>query len=257
MAGRMLKFASPLQSLTIPDAEVKDSLQSKRQSFLSKYKSGLQAEADTRKEIAAKRTKGLQVAAASGENWAGAAASREQNRRAQEEKLVEEAYDKAILEAKAMEKKVSGTSSNKYQFVGVVNRKAAGKKPITWYARPKPSESKWSVRLIHVNRDAIIKDLFNRGKVDIFAKYKNTGSVDEETNQPIVTSKYEARQRSWRYVVINTMTTGSLLLVLIERKKLNPNFLAQKFVELFAQALFYRFLWDVLERTSPSTWFIH
>jgi hypothetical protein len=195
MAGRMLKFASPLQSLTIPDAEVKETLKSKRQSFLSKYKSGLQAEAEKRRELALKRSQELQDA--SGDNWAENAAGREQSRRAMEENLVERAHDEAVAKAKSGEMKASGKSSNNYQFVGVVNR--GGKnKPITWFARPKRSDSKWSVRLVHVNRDAIIKDLFNQGKVDLFAKYKNTGRLDEETQAPIVTSKYEVRERSWR-----------------------------------------------------------
>jgi hypothetical protein len=190
-----LKFASPLQSLTIPDAEVKETLKSKRQSFLSKYKSGLQAEAEKRRELALKRSQELQDA--SGDNWAENAAGREQSRRAMEENLVERAHDEAVAKAKSGEMKASGKSSNNYQFVGVVNR--GGKnKPITWFARPKRSDSKWSVRLVHVNRDAIIKDLFNQGKVDLFAKYKNTGRLDEETQAPIVTSKYEVRERSWR-----------------------------------------------------------
>ena len=89
-----------------------------------------------------------------------------------------------------------GKNPNAYQFVGVVKRRSD--KPISWYARKKPADAKWSVRLVHVNQDAIIKDLFNRGKIDIFAKYKNTGKVDEETNVPVITSKYEVRERSWK-----------------------------------------------------------
>eukprot|EP00980_Cylindrotheca_fusiformis_P019345 scaffold6638_cov127-Cylindrotheca_fusiformis.AAC.29 len=194
-AGRLLKFASPLQSLTIPDVEVKENIKPKRQSFLHRYKAGLQAEVETRRELAAKRTKEIQDAAASNDGWAENRAARDQSRRAMEEKLAERAYDEAIAKVRSQEGKFTGTSSNKYQFVGVVNR--GGEKPIKWYARPKPSDSKWSVRLVHVNKDAIIKDLFNRGKVDVFAKYKNTGSLDEETQTPIVTSKYEVKPRSW------------------------------------------------------------
>ena len=70
--------------------------------------------------------------------------------------------------------------------------------PITWYARPKPAIAKWSVRLVHVNRDAILKDLFNRGKIDIFGRYENTGTRDTTTNQPIIASKYIVRERSWK-----------------------------------------------------------
>jgi hypothetical protein len=199
-AGRTLRFASPLQSLTIPDPEVKDSLQTKRQKFLPKYKAGLKAELETRRELAAKRTKELQEAAASGTDWADRTADSERKRRANEEELVEQAYDKAVAQ---FEDKKKGTNSakkspNAYQFIGVVNRR--GDKPITWHARKKPADSKWSVRMMHVNQDAIIKDLFDRGKIDVFAKYKNTGQIDEETRSPVVTSKYEVRERSWKYV---------------------------------------------------------
>ena len=75
-----------------------------------------------------------------------------------------------------------GGNPNKYQFVGLIKKPkttggSGGKEgdPIQWYARPKPRHAKWSVRLVHVNKDAIIKDLFDQGKIDIFAKYTNTG----------------------------------------------------------------------------------
>merc|ERR1712238_447392 len=90
------------------------------------------------------------------------------------------------------------------------------------------------IRMIHVNKDAIIKDLFDRGKIDIFAKYTNTGRTSTTTDidkqrqleqkavtqqekedggggtttkattktkaglVPIVTTQYEARERSWK-----------------------------------------------------------
>jgi hypothetical protein len=202
LAARSLRFASPLQSLTIPDPEVKEIMKSWRQKFLPKYKAGLKAEIETRRELAAKRTKEQQTAATSGEDWGEQAAESQRQRRSREERLVEEAFDKATTttEAEKAQKKPSkSSSSNAYQFVGVVNRgSAAADKPITWYARQKPQVSKWSVRLVHVNRDAVIKDLFNRGKVDIFAKYRNTGSVDETTKTPIIASKYDVRERSWK-----------------------------------------------------------
>jgi hypothetical protein len=200
MAGRMIRFASPLQSLTIPDPEAKEGLQTNRQRFLGRFKAGLQAEAETRRELAAQRTKELQAAAASGTEWAEKAADSERARRSKEAELVEQAYDKAVVQFEAENKKggKKSKSPNAYQFVGVVNRR--GDKPISWHARKKPTDAKWSVRLVHVNQDAIIKDLFNRGKIDIFAKYKNTGIVDEETKAPIVTTKYEVRERSIKYV---------------------------------------------------------
>ena len=78
-AGRMLRFASPLQSLTIPDPEVKQEMETKRQNFLGKFKAGLQAETEARRELAASRTKELQAAAASGTDWAERAAESEKS----------------------------------------------------------------------------------------------------------------------------------------------------------------------------------
>ena len=195
MAGKMIRFASPLQSLTIPDRDVKEELATKREQFLPRFRAGLKAEVDARRDIASKRTADVQAAAVSGSDWAENTISSERARRSFEEDLVEQAFDSAVATLDQKGKK-SRKPDSAYQFVGVVNRKKSGK-PITWYARPKPTDSKWSVRLVHVNKGAIIKDLFNRGKVDIFAKYKNTGKLDEETKAPIVTGEYEVRPRSW------------------------------------------------------------
>ncbi len=198
-AAKVIRFASPLQSLTIPDREVKDDLTTKRQRFLPRFKVGLQAEVEARKELAAKRTTELQLSATtSGTDWAQRVTESDRARRVKENEIVEKAYDNAVSEFDASNTKspISKKSPNDYQLVGVVTPK--GEKPITWYARPKPADSKWSVRLLHVNQDAVIKDLFNRGKVDIFAKYKNTGAIDEETKSPVVTSTYEVKERSWK-----------------------------------------------------------
>jgi len=200
-AARMIRFASPLQSLTIPDEDVQDELVTPRSRFLPKFKAGLQAEVDKRREIASKRTMDIQLAAASGgSDWAQKVTEADRLRRTKEDEIVEKAFDKAVstFDQQSTKDGKTSKSGNEYQFVGVVNRKGDKKKPITWYARPKPSDSKWSVRLVHVNQDAIIKDLFNRGKVDIFAKYRNSGKVDDETNAPIIMGSYEVRERSWR-----------------------------------------------------------
>jgi hypothetical protein len=213
LAVKRLRFASPLLSLTIPDPELQgeEDLNTPRKRFLPKFLAGLSAESQARKEVALARSRRAQdlvnAQDVTGDNWAEKAAASERIRRQQEEALVEAAYDQAVAGVESVEKtldkasKFLNQSRNKYQFVGVINRKAVAdpkQKPITWYARKKPSSAKWSVRLVHVNQDAIIKDLFNRGKVDIFAKYKNTGNLDEETKTPIVTSKYEVRERSWK-----------------------------------------------------------
>lgn len=200
-------------SLTIPDPEVQgeEDLNTPRKLFLPKFLAGLSAESQARKEVAIARSRSAQQLSpdtVSGSDWAEKTAANDRERRKQEEEIIEKAFDQAVAGVDSVEKtlhkasKFLNQSRNKYQFVGVINRKAASdpnQKPIMWYARKKPHSAKWSVRLVHVNQDAIIKDLFNRGKVDIFAKYKNTGKVDEETKVPIVTSKYEVRDRSWRY----------------------------------------------------------
>ena len=112
MAGRMLKFASPLQSLTIPDPEVVATSSTKRQQFLSRFKAGLQAETAARRDIASKRTRDLQKAATS-ENWAEKAKGKTKDRRLAEERLVEEAYDKAVAAVSTNEKKMSSSELSK------------------------------------------------------------------------------------------------------------------------------------------------
>jgi hypothetical protein len=64
---------------------------------------------------------------------------------------------------------------------------AGDKPPIAWYARKKPSNSNLSFRLVHVNRD-ITKDLLDQGKIDIFARYSNTGRLNEATGLPVIRS---------------------------------------------------------------------
>lgn len=203
----MLRFASPLQSLTIPDREAKEELETNREGFLPKFTAGLKAEMEARRSLAAGRTADLQAAATSNsKDWAEHIIDSEQTRREREDEVVEQAFDRAVSDftsAKKAKPSSAPEPANGFQFVGVINHRGAksgdgNKKPIKWYARSKPTGSKWSVRLVHVNQDAIIKDLFSRGKVDIFAKYKNTGKLDEETKAPIVTSTYEVRERSWK-----------------------------------------------------------
>lgn len=207
---RTLRFASPLQSLTIPDPELKDEedLNTPRKRFLPKFFAGLAAESEARKEVALKRSREVRSSDLEGSDWADKLANSDKVRREMEDAFVESVFDKAIEGVDSVEKTLirgsqalSKKSQNKYQFVGVIDRKKAAantSSPITWYARKKPANAKWSLRLVHVNQDAIIKDLFNRGKVDIFAKYKNTGVIDEQTKTPIITSRYEVRERSWK-----------------------------------------------------------
>jgi hypothetical protein len=191
-----LKIVSPLKALTIWDPEAKEVQSTPRSRFLPQFKARLNAEAEARKALKDKRDQELQSSAVSGDDWAAKAAAADRSRRRAEERFIERASDKAAAAAVVSSPSAMKKNANKYQFVGVVDPKASGK-PIKWYARKKPASAKWSVRLVHVDQAAILTDLFRRGEVDIFAKYKNTGKVDEETNVPVIESEYTVRERSF------------------------------------------------------------
>jgi hypothetical protein len=194
-----LRFASPLQSLTIWDEQLENA--TPRSRFLPKFRAGLKAEVETRRALNARNEQVLVKLEQQGGDWAKNAAALERRQRREENRLCEEAYDEAIKSFTSQQKeslKKAGGSKSQYQFVGIINSKSSTSKPVTWYARKRPANGNWSVRLVHVNRDAIIKDLFNRGKVDVFARYKNTGESDEGTNQRIVKVDYIVKERSWR-----------------------------------------------------------
>lgn len=198
LAVRNLQIASPLQAFTIWDVETKEELVTPRSRFLPKFKAGLEAEAKTKKQIAEKRDQKLQAAATSS-NWAKEAAAADRQMRASDEQAVEQSFDRTVAqhEPTKNEKNPKAKNPNRYQFVGVINP-ASEETAISWYAREKPADSKWSVRLVHANRAAIIKDLFSRRKIDVFARYQNTGKKDEEMKTPVIESKYSVRQRSWK-----------------------------------------------------------
>lgn len=207
-----MRFASPLQALTIWDDgnnSSDDPIEGPRDLYLKKFQAGLEAENKVRQELKKKHEAFLKAQDTSSPEWAKKAARYERARKAREEKMAEEAYDEAVAQVErqaqvSKRKAPTQYEKNQYQFVGVINE---GKKdPISWYAKKKSPNSSWSLRLVHVNRDAIIKDLFARGKVDIFSKYKNKGFkvVDEETDDSSakkelqVAGEYEVRERSWR-----------------------------------------------------------
>ena len=216
-----LRLVSPLQALTIWDPEVKNQTDSTtwRNRFLPKYKVGLEAETAVRKEYESKRQTlltGHMAMAKKGNKrdrntWAQRVQKAERDLLLAEERAAEQAFDRATTEYEKQQQEErkqrtaqTPTNLNRYQFVGVIHppmaqSSSSSSSPIiTWYARPKPSNAKWSIRLVHVNRQAVIKDLFQQGKVDLFAKYSNSGQVDEATGLPIITSQYKIRERSWR-----------------------------------------------------------
>lgn len=129
------------------------------------------------------------------------------------EARIEAGYDEATalydarMAAREAKRGVSASQgdSNAYQFVGVVNKQSTNSKDVTWYARKKPRSSKWNVRLIHVNQDAVLRDLFVKGKIDLYAGYKNEGmgvvgggAEDGEESRPKILGEYTVKERSWR-----------------------------------------------------------
>lgn len=219
-AVRSLRIVSPLQALTIWDSDDEDSSSgmlvtnlknsTARSRFLTKLRAGLDAESRMRStlpELMADLSSDVtrqQSSLTSATDWAERAAQSKREAFDRQELLLEAAFDKAVAPFEEAEKelrrKLQKTRSEKsasYQFVGVIGERNA-QNIITWYARKKPTNSRWSVRLLHVNRDAILKDLFDQGKIDLFAKYENTGKINSETGLPIIASKYSVRERSWR-----------------------------------------------------------
>lgn len=235
-----LRFSSPLQSYTIFDkaALAADGAASPRRRFLPRFRTGLLAERRAREVLMEERRRGIgfgdddDADAGGGEGgWADASAAADRRQEKARERRVEAAYDAAVqghdvrtasqrsLRAASRSPATSGATSGKYQFVGVVQDGKVGQKAepagVTWYARNKPRQSKWNVRLVHVNRDAVLRELFVKGKVDVYGKYVNEGlaatqsaafaaadaaGADEEQLglKPVVKAHYAVKERSWK-----------------------------------------------------------
>ena len=171
---RDLQIVTPLQCLTIPDKGFdSEELLSRRQAFLERFKAGIDAEIQEGGQL---------------DNVLGKATS------------AFETASQQVLAHQESRRKLQQNSSDaqKYQFVGVIQPQegSSDAASISWYARPKPKNARWSMRLVHVNREAILKHLFDQGKIDVFGKYET--SKDETTGERIVRAKYAAKPRSWR-----------------------------------------------------------
>lgn len=225
--SKPVKFASPLQSLTIPDGKAPPS---PRSNFLFKFKAGIESERRARKEIAAeaKRQRQYEIGIPPPDSdieiddededffesskWAEMSAEKFDNYKDEKRKKISAAFDEGFASGAAMLDSATAKavdaptakSSNEYQFVGVVQN---GKK-VKWYARSKPKDSSWSVRMINVDKAAVLRDLFVRGKIDIYGEYENKGvlaapSETEDSNNeqptasvPLVQAKYTVKERS-------------------------------------------------------------
>lgn len=226
-ARKTVQIASPLQSLTRWDPELKEMKRTRRELFLLKFRAGLQAEVEERKKLLTQRdVQKASTTSYDGDDWAQKVALADKSKHRSNEQIVERAYDKAVEQAEKaflleQQQKLSSLKQKKqeqkYQFVGIINpavetwpfsklKKANGAvPPITWYARKKPTsffsknpQHHWTVRLVHVNRDIIVKDLYDQNRIDVYASYTNTGTINPETKQPIVSCRYIIKKKSWR-----------------------------------------------------------
>ena len=57
--------------------------------------------------------------------------------------------------------------------------------------------------MLHVNKDAIVRDMFTSGKVDIMGKYVNTGKSADEVKEgeqpslrPLIKGEYSVKPRT-------------------------------------------------------------
>lgn len=181
-AVRDLQIVTPLQALTIPDGGFEPSELSRRQAFLERFKAGLEAE--------------MKVLEKNAKNGSSLGFLDKEAERAFETATKQVATQQATRRER---KQNSGKDGQQYQFVGViqpVDEYTTGGAKLLWYARPKPKDARWSMRLVHVNREAVIKHLFDEGKVDIYGKYQTV--KDAETGERKVESKFMIRPRSWK-----------------------------------------------------------
>lgn len=202
--SKTLQILSPLQSLTFFSKETESSTTTPRDDFLPKFQTGLTAETKTKERLARRRELlSANEDIGSGEGWEKRLEERERIRDEQEAQIVDEVWDKAT--APFQKKGGAGSASapnSKYQFVGVIQPPASDQK-VKWYARKRPTGSKWNIRMIHVNKDAIIRDMFTSGKVDVMGKYVNTGKPLDEMKEgenpsmrPLIKGEYIVKPRS-------------------------------------------------------------
>jgi len=223
-------FASPLKCFTVSDKASK----SPRAKFIFKLKSAMESSNRVRTEIKEEEKRNRQFEDDDdfdddedffeSEDWGSAYSSQNSIEERSKREKIQSAFQMGLSSADSklddMDAKQalapSPKGENKYQFVGVVQSGEKGNKRtnVKWYARKKPKKSKWSLRVVHVDKPALLRDLFVRGKIDVYGEYHNTGvpvpavttsvskskvAVEESgIKRPLVEAKYIIKERSWK-----------------------------------------------------------
>ena len=63
----------------------------------------------------------------------------------------------------------SSSSSSPYQFCGLLNEKTGS---VKWYARKSPAKKTFKLRLISIDKRALLRDMLLQKKLDVDVQYK-------------------------------------------------------------------------------------
>jgi len=216
-SGGGIIMSSPLKTLTIFNNDMGTATKrfsSARATFLERFKGGISSQNKARKEMQEEEIRRkkreeegsvvlvteTEEAEEAGE-WAEYSLSKEEAVARERRRKMEEAFEKGFNSVKVGSKSSKKNKDSEFQVVGVV----LPEQGVKWYARKKPKGAKWNVRLVHVDKAALLRDMFVNGEIDVYAKYENKGRlqsspVDESdvTNPVHVEPVYSVRERNWR-----------------------------------------------------------
>ena len=82
----------------------------------------------------------------------------------------------------------------KYQFVGIINEKSGR---VEWHCRRAKTSKGFKLRMLQVNKNAMIRDMLLDKSVDVYVTYRNSGKVNPENGKFLIEPKYELKDRRW------------------------------------------------------------
>jgi len=215
--GGGIIMSSPLKTLTIFNngmGTTSKRFTSARATFLQKFKGGISSQNIARNEMKEEENRrkkreeeGSVVLATETEEaeeigqWEEYSLSKEEEVMRERRSKMEEAFEKGFNSVKVGTKSSKKNGDSAFQIVGVV----LPEQGVKWYARKKPKDAKWNVRLMHVDKAALLRDMFVNGKIDVYAKYENKGrhqssqtEESDEANSVHVEPVYSVRERNLR-----------------------------------------------------------